>query len=222
MGNFTLNEDNYYTTAANMRYVSVSQYKRFASSAMNECCEAAALAEAKGEIERPITSSLLIGSYVDEALTGNLEKFKELHPEIFVSRGERKGELKAEYLQADAMIARAKKDPTFMAYVDGGVHQGIFTGQIEGVDVKIKVDHIAYLNGQPVALVDLKTVRSMSEIFRVPDSGEYITWAERYMYDLQGAVYQYIYAQNTGLRLPFYIAAISKDKDSAGVVLHAL
>jgi len=217
MGDFVLQNENYYSVEANMRYVSVSQYKRFTSGAMNDYCEAAALAEAKGEIERPTTTSLLIGSYVDEALTGDLEKFKNEHPEVFVSRGDRKGQLKSEYLQADAMIARAKKDPTFMAYIEGGVHQAIFTGEIEGVDVKIKVDHIAYLHGQPVALVDLKTVRSMEEIFRVPDSGEYISWAERYMYDLQGAVYQYIYAQNTGLKLPFYIAAISKDKDSAGV-----
>jgi len=216
--NFVLNEDTYYTPEADMRYVSVSQYKKFVGSVyMNDYCEAAALAEAKGEIERPMTTSLLIGSYVDEALTGNLEKFKKEHPEVFVSRGDRKGELKSDYLQAETMIARARKDPTFMAYVDGGKHQVIMTGSIEDVPFKIKVDHVAYLHGQPVALVDLKTVRSMEEIFRVPDSGEFITWLEKWGYDLQGSCYQYIYAQNTGLRLPFYIAAISKDKDSAGV-----
>ena len=51
----------------------------------------------------------------------------------------------------------------------------------------------------------------------MPDSGEFITWVEKWQYDLQGAVYQCIYEQNTGVKLPFYIAAISKDKDSAGV-----
>ena len=217
MNDFTLTEDNYFSVEANMRYVSVSQYKRFCSSAMNECCEAAALAEAKGEIVRPVTDALLIGSYVDEALTGDLEKFKAEHHEIISSTGKTKGQLKSQYIQADAMIERAKKDPTFMAYIDGGKHQVIMTGDIEGVPVKIKIDHVAYLHGEPVAIVDLKTVRSMEETFRVKDSGEYITWAERYMYDLQGAVYQFIYAQNTGIRLPFYIAAISKYKDTAGV-----
>lgn len=214
---FVLTEENYFSVEANMKYVSVSQYKRFCSSAMNECCEAAALAELKGEIIRPITDSLLIGSYVDEALTGDLERFKKEHPEIISSRGATAGQLKSQYLQADAMIERAKKDATFMAYMEGGQHQVIMTGEIEDVPVKIKIDHVAYLHGEPVAIVDLKTVRSMEETFRVKDSGEYITWIERYMYDLQGSVYQYIYQQNTGIRLPFYIAAISKDKDTSGV-----
>ena len=213
-----LNEQTYYSPSMNMKYVSVSQYKRFVGSPYDlDACEAQALAEAKGEIERPTTSALLIGSYVDEALTGDLEKFKTEHPELFITRGDRKGELKAEFIQAQAMVDRAKRDDTFMAYVDGGEHQVIMTGQIEDVPVKIKMDHIAKLHGEPVAIVDLKTVRSMSETFRVKDSGEYITWVERWNYDLQGAVYQFIYQQNTGVRLPFYIAAISKDKDTAGV-----
>jgi hypothetical protein len=218
MSDFILTEENYYTPEADMRYVSVSQYKRFIGSVYsNDACEAAALADAKGEIERKPTTAMMIGSYVDEALTGDLEKFKAEHPEIFSSRGATAGQLKSEYIQAEAMVERARKDETFMAYVDGGDHQVIMTGDIEGVPFKIKIDHVARLNGESVAIVDLKTVRSMDETFRVPDSGEFITWVEKWNYDLQGAVYQFIYAQNTGLRLPFYIAAISKDKDSAGV-----
>ena len=217
MAELELNEQNYYTPEMNMRYVSVSQYKRFCGNPYdNDTCEAAALAEVKGEIERPMTTSLLVGSYVDEALTGDLERFKREHPEIICTRGERKGELKADYAQADAMIERARRDETFMAYVDGGEHQVIMTGEIEGVPVKIKIDHIAYLNGEPVALVDLKTVKSMHETFRAKDSGEYMTWVERWNYDLQAAVYQCIYEQNTGKKLPFYIAAVSKDKDNSG------
>lgn len=217
MSDMSLNEANYHSPEANMKYVSVSQYKRFTSGVMNDYCEAAALAEAKGEVVRPITTSLLIGSYVDEALTGDLERFKKDHPEIFSSRGATAGQLKSEYIQAEAMVNRARQDETFMAYVESGDHQVIMTGDIEGVPFKVKLDVVAKLNGEPVAIVDLKTVRSMSEVFRVPDSGEYITWAERYGYDLQGSCYQYIYQQNTGIRLPFYIAAISKDKDTAGV-----
>lgn len=213
-----LNELNYYTPEMNMKYVSVSQYKRFIGNPYdNDTCEAAALAEAKGEITRPTTPALLIGSYVDAALTEDLDKFKAEHPELYSSRGESKGCLKAEYRQADEMVARARRDNTFMAYVDGGDHQVIMTGEIEGVPVKIKIDHVAKLDGRPVAIVDLKTVRNMHETFRAKDSGEYMTWVERYNYDLQGAVYQFIYEQNTGMKLPFYIAAISKDKDTAGV-----
>ena len=218
MSDFILTEDNYYTPESDMRYVSVSQYKRFIGSVYaNDACEAAALADAKGELERKPTTSMMIGAYVDEALTGDLERFKKDHPEIFSSRGATAGQLKSEYIQAEAMVNRARQDETFMAYVDSGDHQVIMTGDIEGVPFKVKLDVVAKLNGEPVAIVDLKTVRSMNEVFRVPDSGEYITWAERYGYDLQGSCYQYIYQQNTGIRLPFYIAAISKDKDTAGV-----
>lgn len=213
-----LTEQNYYSTEMNMKYVSVSQYKRFIGNPYdNDTCEAAALAEAKGEIVRPVTASLLIGSFVDEALTGDLDKFKSEHPELFLTRGESKGMLKADFRQAEEMVARAKRDDTFMAYVDGGDHQVIMTGEIDGVPVKIKIDHVAKLDGRPVAIVDLKTVKDMHETFRAVDSGERMTWIERWNYDLQGAVYQYIYEQNTGVKLPFYIAAISKDKDGAGV-----
>lgn len=211
-----LTEENYFSKEANLEYVSVSQYKLFFNP-YTTCCEAAALAEIRGEIKRPVSNALLIGSYVDEALTGNLDKFKEEHPELFVSRGERKGELKADFLQADDMVARAKSDSLFMAYLSGGRFQQIYTGMVNSVPVKIKIDHVAYKNGEPVALVDLKTVKSMYESFYVKDSGEHLNWVERWHYDLQASVYQRIYEQNTGLKLPFYLAAISKDKDTDGV-----
>ena len=212
-----INEGNYYNTEINMAYVSVSQYKSFMGTPDTEPCEALALAEAKGEYTRPSHStSLLIGSYVDAALTGDLEVFKLEHPEIYSSRGSTKGELKSDFKQAQEMIDRARRDETFMQFLEGN-HQVIQTGEIEGVPFKIKIDNVAYLNGKPVAIVDLKTVKKMYEGMWVKDSGENITWVEKWNYDLQGACYQYIYEQNTGLKLPFYIAAISKDKDSDGV-----
>ena len=67
-------KNNYHAPNTNNRYMSVSQYKRFCE------CEAAALAEINGTYERPKSSALLIGSYVDEMLTGtkkSQEKFIE-------------------------------------------------------------------------------------------------------------------------------------------------
>lgn len=206
-----LTEENYYSKEMNMKYVSASQYKMFFNP-YKDCCEAAALAEIKGEFVRPETDALLIGKYVDEALTGDLEQFKKLHPEMISTKGESKGELKATFKQAEKMLSKARSDALFMNYVAGGMHQVIMTGLIENVPVKIKIDHVAYKNGNPVAIVDLKTVKSMYETFFVKDSGEHLTWVERWHYDLQGAMYQEIYRQNTGLKLPFYLAAISKDK----------
>ena len=53
-----LTNENYFSTEASMEYMSVSQFKAF------ESCEAAALAEAKGEYKREETTSLLVGKYV--------------------------------------------------------------------------------------------------------------------------------------------------------------
>ena len=54
-----LTNDNYYSSEANRRYMSVSQYKQFCK------CEAAAMAQIMGEWEFPKTTALLVGSYVD-------------------------------------------------------------------------------------------------------------------------------------------------------------
>lgn len=210
-----LNEQSYYGVEMSMKYVSVSQYKAFCGTANKVPCEAAALAEAQGKITHKPTQSMLVGSFVDAALTDDIERFKAEHQEILVSRGERKGELKSEFAQAEIMIERARRDSKFMAFLDGE-HQKILTGDVANVPFKIKIDALPELHGKPVAIVDLKTVKGMHEVFRVKDSGEFISWIENWGYDLQGACYQEIYYQNYGVRLPFYLAAISKDKDSFG------
>ena len=64
-----LNEQNYFSKEANEEYMSVSQYKAFKK------CEAAALAEIKGEYERPKTDALLIGSFVDSYFGGTEARF---------------------------------------------------------------------------------------------------------------------------------------------------
>lgn len=71
-----LTNENYFSTEASMEYMSVSQFKAF------ESCEAAALAEAKGEYKREETTSLLVGKYVDAHFEGTLDVFKAQHPDI--------------------------------------------------------------------------------------------------------------------------------------------
>lgn len=201
-----LNESNYYTQEADKEYVSVSQYKSFCGSVGKRGCECMALAEMRREFERPVTTPLLVGQYVDCYFEGTLPTFAAQHPEIYSTRGKTAGELKSEYKQAEIMIERAEKDPLFVQYMAGD-KQVIMTGEIEGVPVKIKIDST---DGR--RLTDLKTVKSISETFYVKDSGERVSFIEWWSYDMQAAVYQEIYRQNTGDTLPFYIAAISKDK----------
>lgn len=199
---FVLTSENYYSVESNIRYVSVSQYKDFCGSIGKRGCECYALAKMRGEVEEVATAPLMVGSYVDAYFEGTLPTFAAQHQEIYTSRGK----LKAEYKQASAMIDRAEQDPLFMQYM-AGKKQVIMTGEIEGVPVKIKIDST---DGR--RLTDLKTVKKINETFRVKDSGEIVSFVEWWNYDLQAAVYQEIYRQNTGEVLPFYICAISKDK----------
>lgn len=180
---------NYYSQEANQAYYSVSQIKSFME------CPARTMAELRGEWHRPVTKALLVGSYVDSYFEGTLKKFKEEHPECY----KRDGELKAEYLQADAMIMTAEADPLFMEYMKGR-KQVIRTGKVFGFPFKIKmdVDH-------PKRIVDLKTVANFKPVYR-PGKGR-MNFVEAWGYTLQGAIYQSV----EGHDKPFYINAITKE-----------
>lgn len=184
-----LTNENYFSTEANMEYMSVSQFKKF------ESCEAAALAEAKGEYKREETTSLLVGKYVDAHFEGTLDVFKAQHPDIFT----KSGTLKSDYRRAEEIISRIESDPAFMDMLSGE-KQVIKTGVIEGIPVKIKMD--AYFPGEKI--VDLKIMKDFSPIWK---DGQKMPWFAAWGYDLQGAIYQEI----EGNKLPFYLAAASKE-----------
>ena len=192
-----LTNENYFSPENQMKYMGVSQFKAF------EKCEAAALAELTGEYQREKTVSLLVGSYVDAHFEGTLDVFKAQNPEIFT----KKGELKAEYRKAEEIIQRIERDPLFVTFLSGE-SQVIMTGEIEGVPVKIKIDsyHAEKM------LVDLKIMKDFQPVY-VPEQGR-LSWIEAWGYDLQGAVYQEIVRQNTGDKLPFYLAAATKEKET--------
>lgn len=189
-----LTNDNYFSPEANREFMSCSQFKTF------QRCSASALAEIRGEYTREKTTSLLVGSYVDAWAEGTLDKFRQENPEIF----KRDGTLKAEYIQAESIIERIKRDQFFMEHLSGD-KQVIMTGEIEGVPVKIKVDCLL-----PDRIVDLKIVKDFANCYD-PESG-FIPWFSFWKYDIQGAVYQEIVYQNTGKRLPFCLAAATKEK----------
>lgn len=179
-----LNDDNYYGKEANQAFFSVSQFKDFCK------CEAMALAKIRGEYEPPITEALLLGSYLDSWMDGTLDDFRKLHPEIF----KRDGTLKAEYKKADVAIEKISKDELFMKYI-GGEHQKILTFELCGVPWKAKLDSFH----EGICIADLKYVRSYDSLWK-------------YHYDTQGAVYVYG-AEACGFgKLPFYLAAVTKEE----------
>lgn len=165
--NMTLTNKNYYSSKANWAYMSVSQYKQFRK------CEAAAMAQLKGEWEQPKTTALLVGSYVDAWFEGTLDAFREENPEIF----KKDGSLKADYILAESVINRVQKDELFMEYMSGK-KQTIRKAKLFGCDWKIKID--SYHPGRMI--VDLKVMRSMERVM-----GK--SFVEHWGYDLQMAVY---------------------------------
>lgn len=197
-----LTADNYYSDVANYEYMSVSQFKDFVGTYGRVGCEAQAMAKIRGEYEQPNRTALLEGSYVDSFYEGTLDKFKEEHPECF----KRDGTLRSEYMRAERAIERSLRDPLFQAYMSGE-KQVIMTGELFGSKWKIKMD--SYIEGK--AIVDLKYMQSLTKFGYVPDIG-YLDFVRYWGYDIQGAIYQEIVYQNTGKRLPFHIAGISKEE----------
>lgn len=190
-----LTSENYFSPENSMKYMGSSQFKSFLS------CEASALAELHGEYQREITDALLIGSYVDAHYEGTLDIFKAQHPEIFT----RTGDLKAQYKHAEYMIQRAERDELFSKYMSGK-KQVIMIGEIAGIPFKIKVDSL-----HPNCIVDLKCIKDFAPVYST-EKGAKLHFINYWGYDIQGAIYREIVRQNTGESLPFFIAAITKEK----------
>lgn len=186
-----LDVSNYYTRDADLFYMSVSQFKRF------EQCPAAAMAALTGSYRTEQTVPMLVGGYVDSALTDDLDRFKTEHPEIF----KRDGSLKADFTGADRIIDRINRDDMFRSYLDGQ-HQTVMTGTVSGVPWKIKMD--SYFPGR--CIVDLKVMANFKPVWQF---GQKLHWIEAWQYDLQMAVYQFI----EGHSLPVVIAGITKEDE---------
>ena len=201
-----LTDENYYTSESNKEYMSVSQYKQFAGTMGKSHCEYEAMEMLEGRWEQKTTTPMLVGSYVDAHFEGTLDKFKKENPQIFTQ----KGELRADYKKANSIIERVERDPIFMAAMSGE-KQVIMTGELFGAKWKIKMD--SYTPGE--SIVDLKVVKAVhgKDAFEwVKDYG-HTYFALVWGYDIQGAIYQEIVRQNTGEKLPFYLACVTKQDE---------
>ena len=189
-----LTDKNYYDQKASNQYFSVSQFKDFLK------CPAMAMAKIRGEYAPEKSRALILGSFVDEMLTGTVESQTEFlyenHDELF----KKNGDPYADVAQAMESVERVRNQPLMMHYL-GGKHQVIMTGEIEGVPVKGKFD--SYKPGE--YLVDLKYLKSL----RSPNLFENVL--DYWKYPMQMAVYQELVFQNTGERLPCYIVAATKE-----------
>lgn len=221
--------ENYYSSAADLDYISASQLKQFAA------CEAAAMAALRGETEKPAPSTaLLVGSYVDAALgaPGELDAFLAAHPEVVNSRT---GALKADFARASAIVERCKADRLFAALTADApdeCKQVILSGVIVGAPFKGKADYsysVEYLRklaedfrgtpwedyfryciSQGGLLADLKTAADTAEQWDA-DLGERVPWAQAWHYPRQLAIYRELYRQKTGHTAPCLLLVASKE-----------
>lgn len=196
-------EENYFDIENEKKYCGSSQIKSFMD------CEARTMAKINGEWTEETTTSLLVGSYVDAAVSGTLDIFKAKHPEIL----KKDGTLKSEYIKADYILNRIERDELFMKYISGD-HQTIMTGEIANVPIKIKID--SYFPDK--VIVDLKCVKDFELVWN-NETKIKENFIDYWKYTLQGALYQEIVRQNTGKRLPFYIAAVTKETEPDIAVL---
>lgn len=221
MARLKLTAENYYSPEANWQYMSASQFKAF------KRCEAAALAELKGEWGSKDTTALRVGSYVDAYFSGELEQYKAEHPEMF----KRDGGLRAEYVQAHTAAERLDRDELARMLL-AGRHQTIKTGRIGGVWYKTKSDSLlssaqveAICKRFPkvrsivpfggAIIVDLKYIRGFDDVWD-EEYGERVNFINYWGYDYQGAIYQKIDKRMA----PFVIVAVTKDAEPDIEAMH--
>lgn len=179
-----MTENNYYSTAADLEYFSVSQYKSFMK------CEAATMAELKCEYGADSNNTaLLVGGYVDAAIEGTLDKFREEHKEIF----KKDGTLKADYVKAEEIIEKLTSDETCMKFLSGE-KQLILVFEMFGAWWKVKLDSFV----RDKCIADLKTAKDIEGL-------------PKWRYDIQGAVYQKGVELNDLGKLPFYLVVATKE-----------
>jgi hypothetical protein len=204
--------ENYYDPDIAMAYMGSTQFKSF------QRCEAAALAELRGEYVIEPTTALLVGGFVDAYFSKELEIFTAQHPEIF----KKDGSLKADFVQADDIIYRMENDRLYSLLMSGR-KQVIRTGTIAGVPFKIKIDSLldaatceeiskefpkagAALGLCDGAIVDQKVMRNIDDVWS-DEERRRISFVEAWGYDIQGAIYQAI----EGHMLPFILAVGTKE-----------
>lgn len=204
--------ENYFEPDIQMAYMGSSQFKAF------DICEAAALAELRGEYIPVSSPALLAGGYIDAWFAGDLPLFQEQHPELF----KRDGTLKAEYVRAQEVIRRMEADELYTLLMSGE-KQMVRTGRIAGVPFKIKIDSLldgaaceeisrrfpgaaAAMGFCDGAIVDQKAMRDAADVWDEEERARVPFWRS-WGYDIQGAIYQAV----EGRMLPFLLAVGTKE-----------
>lgn len=204
---FILTDENYYSTEADMEYMSCSQFQSFCE------CEAKALAKLQNRwIEEP-KEAFLVGNYFHSYFESKAahEKFCEDNfesiyktKEITVQKATKLAPAIKETIitgkyapfeQADKMIAVAENDPIIKRFIDmEGNCEQFMTGDIFGIPWRMKMDK--YMDYSRM-IIDYKTVANIYETKYSPEANERVTFVEAYGYIFRAAIYSLIECQNS-------------------------
>lgn len=179
-------------------------------------CSSKALAMSKGQFIQDLSEkeAIQVGSYVDSAIEGTLEEFIEKNPQIYV-RGKKENGLKKSFEEANKMIEKINNDK-FAKILLTGEKQTIFTGEIEGIKVKCKIDNI---NFNKNFFTDLKTCRDIFETYYDVEKKERVSFIEARGYLIQLAFYREIIRQNIGKEFIACIVAYDKTENIRGLTI---
>lgn len=203
-----INPDNYYEK--NLIYFSCSQYKGFKE------CEAREMAKVRREYKQPPSRALLLGNYFHTAFESEeaFEAFKEQNKnELFKKNGVDK---LADVIQIDLMIESISQDEYALQFLEGD-KEPIFTGNIYGVDFKMKADNVNHFEE---FFSDLKSSRGIYDKYWDNEKRQYVSFLEKFDYTLQMAIYQEILLQNTGVKYKPFIIASTKEAVPDKAIFH--
>ncbi|MCM3701873.1 PD-(D/E)XK nuclease-like domain-containing protein [Paenibacillus macerans] len=179
-----LNKENYYSLEANRHYMSVSQFKNFLPA--YDGCEAAAMAELKGEYTKEPIEAFTEGHFLHSWNEGVLHEWKASNPQIYAKTGKTAGQLKANFKHCEKMIEVLENDP-FVMDVLSGQKEVIFTAELFGIPWKVMFD--SYNPDAAGIFADLKSMKEMDGKFWNKDAQAYENFIDHYGYNVQMAVY---------------------------------
>lgn len=199
-----LTPDNYHSSEARAEWISSTDVK----TALR--CEALWAARDAGARPYPEQSeSFAYGHLFEAALTGTAEEYISAHPELLLTRGSNKGQLRAAYADALDLAQDVRRSPFLAGLVDRCRKQVILTGELEGLPVRVMMD----LVDEDGSIYDIKTAHDFRQVWD-NGRGAYTEWWELYHYPVQLWIYREI-AQQNGFTVPHVglIGASKRDGD---------
>jgi hypothetical protein len=206
-----ITHENYHSLPVKQAHYSNSQFKQWLS------CGAATKAMLAGAYVQETTDAMLVGSFVDAALTTPhlFGKWKEDHAEQISLK---KGGLKAPFEMGITMIDRVMKDQAFKQITTQAKGQVVLHGTIAGKPWLYLADWIMDTKTGPV-LLDLKTTANFESQWAVCfGKNVKIEWYDAWGYFRQLSIGRELYHQMHGVYPQCGIVAVTKqDPPALGV-----